>query len=173
MNTYVWGGAERNDVFFDVKNRLVYLPYRLVAGRVAATLASQGKNKEAIALLDHMVKSVTEESYFYDATGYYLAIAYYQCGAKDKGRKIALKVAENAEDNLRHTADLNDDQKEDLRADINGDISIINALGSVAQNAGDAQTAGEMKNKLTTLEKLLARFLSLKPRYCFVSLGTV
>jgi hypothetical protein len=155
MNTYVWGGAERKDVFFDVKNRLVYLPYRLVAGRVAGALALQGKNKEAEDLLDKMVKSVTEESYFYDATGYYLAIAYYQCGAKDKGRGIALKVAQNAEDNLRHTADLDDEQKEKLRSEINGDMSIINALGSVAQGYGDATTAGEMKAKLEAMEKLL------------------
>ena len=115
----------------------------------------QGKNKEGIALLDKMVKSVTETSYFYDATGYYLAIAYYQCGAKDKGREIALKVAKNAEDNIRHAADLNDEQKEALRPEINGDLSIINALGSVAQNSGDTVTSGEMKNKLTEMEKLL------------------
>ncbi|WP_276133165.1 DUF2723 domain-containing protein [Polluticoccus soli] len=149
VNKYIWGNAQRNDVYFDSKSKLAFLAYRLSAGRTAAALTAQGRKQEAIALLDHVVKNISEESYYYDATTYYLAVGYYQAGAIEKGRQLAKKIAQNAEDDINYIMSLSDEKREDLEPDINQDLSIMNALRHSAKSAGDTVTEAELSKKIT------------------------
>ncbi|MCD6062178.1 MAG: rane protein, partial [Flavipsychrobacter sp.] len=153
MNKYIWGNAHRNDVFFDSKSKLAFLSYRLSAGRIADALAAAGRNQEAVALLDHVIKNISEESYYYDATTYYLAVAYYHAGAADKGRQLAMKIAQNAEDDCNYIMSLNDEKRGELQPDINQDISIINALRHTATSAGDSVGGAQLSAKYDALTK--------------------
>jgi hypothetical protein len=153
MNKYIWGNANRNDVYFDSKNRLSFLSYRLTAGRIASLLASKGRKQEAVALLDHVMKNISEKSYFYDATTYYLAVGYYQAGALDKARALSLKIAKNAEDDLNYMSTLSDEKREEFGAEMNQDISILNALSRTAYSAGDTVTGNAIGRKFEAAAK--------------------
>lgn len=153
MNKYQWGNAQRNDVYFDEKNRIMFTAYRINGGRIANELSMRGRNKEAIAILDKVNTSITEKSYFYDATIYYVALAYYRAGEKAKGRDLSMRLARNAEKDIDYSLTLSDAARESMRGDVERDLTIINALRSAAITGGDAATGKEMEQKLQILAK--------------------
>jgi hypothetical protein len=162
MNTYQWGNAGRNDVYFDEKNRIMLSSYRINASRIAAELVNRGKNAEAIKLLNKVYDNISERSYFYDATGYYLAVAYYRAGDKAKGKTIAEKMARNAEDDINYILSLPDERKEALFEDIRRDVSIIDILGSTAMGGGDAATADAFKKKVEMLSAKISQNMNVQ-----------
>lgn len=155
MNTYKWGGADRNDVYFDEKNRLMFNLYRINAANAANGLITEGKAQEAEKLLDKVSAGISEHSYFYDYTAYFIATAYYHIGtvqAIKKGRNIAMKVAKNAEDDLKWIETLNDEEKQNMANGQSGgevmqDIRILGSLGRELSMTADTATANQLTTK--------------------------
>ena len=153
--TYTYGGAERNDVYFDEKNRMSMFSYRLNAARIADELSARERKQEAVNVLDAVMKGITSSSYPYDASCYLLVTSYYRAGANDKGRDFARKLAKNLEDDVKYiTALTSEDQRVSLVGDVQQDIGIINFLGGVASQSGDSATAKEMNTKAQALIQL-------------------
>ena len=161
MKKYLWGNANRNDVYFDEKNRIMLSSYRINAGRIAAELVNRGRNADAIKILDKVTENISERSYFYDATAYYVAVAYYRSGDKAKGKKITEKLARNAESDINYILTLPDDRKEALFDDIRRDVSIIDVLSSTAMGAGDAATAEALKKKVEMLSAKITQNMNV------------
>jgi hypothetical protein len=147
MNEYIWGGADRNDVYFDEKNRIMFVSYRLNAASIANAMAAEGRKSDAVQVLDKVRNGISEHSYSYDLTGYYLATGYYAAGAVDKGKQVALKTAKNAEDNLTWIQTLNENRQQDMVDDIRQNVSMLNSLGMVARSAKDDPTASTLSAK--------------------------
>jgi hypothetical protein len=162
MNKYLWGNAGRSDVYFDEKNRIMLSSYRINAGRIAAELVNRGKNAEAIRLLNKVYDNISERSYFYDPTAYYLAVAYYRAGDKAKGKIIAEKLARNAEDDINYILTLPEHSKEALFNDIQRDVSIIDIMSSTAMGAGDAATAEMFKKKVEILSAKITQNMNVQ-----------
>lgn len=157
MNEYKWGNSDRHDVYFDEKNRIMFYAYRLNVARIAIDLVEQGKNKEAIAILDKVVEGITEDSYYYDFTAYVLSMAYYRAGDKEKGRTVAMKTAKNAEDDIRYTITLSEGRQAQLASETKRNLSIIGSLSGFAQSAGDTKTAQELEQKAQALASFVPR----------------
>ncbi len=154
MNTYIWGGADRKDVYFDEKNRLMFAAYRTNSSLIANGLSAQGRKDDAVKLLDKVMNGITEHSYLYDVTTYYMVGAYYRAGqagaatAKKKGHDLATKLVRNMEANLNWIGTLNDDGKEAMA--VNGDmltsLRVLNAIGTTAAQGGDTAMAKQMEH---------------------------
>jgi hypothetical protein len=140
-NVYIWGGADRGDVYYDEKNRQNFIPYRLNAARIADELSNMGRKQEAIQLLDKVNKGISERSYSYDFTGFYMAMAYFHAGGLQQGSALARKVAENARDDIRYTGTLPTETIEASANDIQRDMSIMSQSAIEAIRAGDKATA--------------------------------
>lgn len=151
MNTFRWGGGDKNNVYFDEKNRVMFIAYRLYASQIADQLTAHGRSADAIKLLDRVMTGISEHAYFYDAYAYYMAISYYRAGAKDKGRDLALKLARNAEDDVAWVMTLSDDQKETTSRDVRNDLTFVNSLASTAETSGDQETAKKLKDKFQSM----------------------
>lgn len=165
MNKYLWGGSERNDVYFDEKNRLMFQAYRINASlRVADELNSRGRKEDALKLLDKVDSNMSQSAYPYnpytlegfDASGYFYAMTYYQVGG-DKGikggRRVAHQLVKNLEGDINWILSLSDDQKEAMSQDAQKDLGMIHSMGMIAGQAGDSATAKEMASKVTALEQ--------------------
>jgi len=163
MNTYKWGGAERNDVYFDEKNRQMLTAYRIDASRVADELTARGRTAEAIQVLDKVVKNITPASYAYDVPSYYLALSYYKAGEKAKGRQMALALSKNAEDDIKYILDLDDEMREGMSNDVQRDLTIMNILSNVAGQAGDTATAQELGQRFQGLLSAASGKINLQP----------
>jgi Protein of unknown function (DUF2723) len=72
VNKFLWGGADRNDVYFDEPNRHEFVTYRMDASFVANQLSAEGKNKKAEEVLDKVMAGISEHSYCYDYTAYFI-----------------------------------------------------------------------------------------------------
>ena len=46
MKTYIWGGADRNDVYFDEPNRHEFVTYRMDACFIANALLAKGEKEK-------------------------------------------------------------------------------------------------------------------------------
>ena len=150
-NVYTYGNADRNDVYFDEKNRLMFASYRVNAARLAEELSAAGRKQDAVKVLDKVVKGISERSYLYDQTMFYITQAYYRAGAPEKGRPIALKLARNFEDDAKWIFSLSEDQRANMISDIQRDLGLISALAQAMQQLGDAATAKTLNDKMQVL----------------------
>ncbi|MDR3679459.1 MAG: DUF2723 domain-containing protein [Flavipsychrobacter sp.] len=150
MNTYIWGGADRKDVYFDEKNRLMFAPYRTNSSSIAAGLVARGRKDDAVKLLDKVMTGITEHSYLYDVSAYYVANAYYHAGAKQKGHDLAAKVAKNAEDAMNWAGTLSDDGKQAMavQGDLIQNLRIMNATATIAAQGGDTALAKSLEQRV-------------------------
>ena len=151
MNTYKWGGADKDNVYFDEKNRVMFIAYRIYASHIADELTARGRSADAVKLLDKVMAGITEHAYFYDVYAYYMALSYYRAGAKDKGTALALKLTRNAEDDVEWLMTLSDDQKDAESRDIRNDLSFVNSLATTARAVGDSTGAMKMNQKFQAM----------------------
>ncbi len=154
--TYIWGNAERNDVYYDEKNRLMFAAYRINSARIANELTARGEVSKADSVLSKVVTNISERSYFYDATVYYMAAAYYKAGIKDKARKLTMKLVQNAEDDLNYLSSIKDGAMETMTDDRDRDLTIINVMKNIAMTSGDTETGKLLDDKLNMLTKKLS-----------------
>lgn len=153
MKTYIWGGAERNDVYIDEKNRQTLIPFRLTASRLADQLSAHGRKPEAVGVLDKVMENITEHSYPYDFTALFMAQSYYRAGANDKASKLSQKVVKNSLDDIRWIMSLSEKGRESAMNDAQRDMSISYQIFAEAIKSGDNTTADWILNNLTLLSK--------------------
>ena len=173
MNVYQWGGSERNDVYFDEKNRLMFQAYRINSSlRLSDGLNALGRKEDAIKVLDKVDKSLSQAAYPYnpytlegfDASGYFYAMSYYNIGAKGipGGSRVAHQLVKNLEGDINWILTLSDDKKEDLSQDAQKDLGMIHSMGVIAGQAGDSATAKEMDAKVKVLEQKMMAGLNIQ-----------
>jgi hypothetical protein len=149
--TYQWGNAQRKNVYFDEKNRLMFFAYRIGAARIAENLTARGRNAEAIQVLDKVMDNISEESMQYDRVSFMMAASYTSAGAKDKGRKLALKIAKNAEDDINWILSLNEDKRAAEVNEVRENASLIYQMGQNMTMLGDPATGKELQDKANLL----------------------
>jgi hypothetical protein len=149
--TFLWGGGERNDVYFDEPNRHEFVTYRMDASFVANALSAEGRKDSAVKVLDKVMAGVTEHSYYYDYTAYFIAAAYYRAGAVAKAKDLTNKIVRNAEDDVNWVATLGDNSKTLLSDDVRQQFQIMQSLSSTAYQSGDSVTAKQIMTKMQTL----------------------
>jgi hypothetical protein len=152
-NKYIWGGADRKDVYFDEKNRLMFFAYKFGAARIAESLVAHGRKADAVKVLDKVMEGISEQSFCYDQISYSMALAYINAGALDKGRKLALKIAQNAEMDVNWILSLTDNQKSGQVNELKRDLSVIYQLGQSSSAMGDTATGKTLVTKVQVLEQ--------------------
>ena len=151
VNKFKWGGGERKDVYFDEPNRHEFVTYRMDASFVANALTVEGKKDKAVQLLDRVVAGITEQSYYYDYTAYFLAAAYYNAGAIGKGDTITNKIVKNSMDDINWISTLKEDGKNSLADDIRQQFQILQSLAMTAQKVGDTSMSKQIEQKMQLL----------------------
>ena len=149
---FKFGGAERNDVYFDEPNRHEFVTYRMDASYIANALVAEGKKEQAIKLLDKVMTGITEHSYYYDYTAYFIAAAYYRAGDLKKGQELTRKIVRNSEDILSWAANLNDNNRDAVTFDIRQQFQVMQSLASSAFYSGDTTYAKTIANSMQRLQ---------------------
>lgn len=170
MNKYKWGNAERNDVYYDEKNRLMFVAYRVNVARAANQLSAAGKFKEASAMLNKVHNSMSQSSYPYnpytlemfDASAYFMTTAAYNAKDNVLAAKIATIFADNVEKDCNWILTLSEGGKEQLTRDAQQNLSLINEFGRLAQAAGDKATYDLMTKKVDGLVNKMKGTLNLQ-----------
>ncbi|XZF15315.1 protein O-mannosyl-transferase family [Chitinophagaceae bacterium MMS25-I14] len=148
MKQYIWGGGERKDVYFDEKNRVMFVAYKLNGTRLANALADAGRLQDAIHILDKLTASISAASYPHDFTSAYIVQAYYHANAVDKGRVLSQTVAQNAETDLKWIRELDESKQASEINNARNDLGQLNVMLTAAQSAGDSATAKNLSVRL-------------------------
>lgn len=138
---FQWGGAEKKNIYFDEKNKVMLMTYRLSGVKIADAFIREGQNEKAIQLLDKITQNISYESYQYDQSMLGIVAAYYQAGALDKGRTIAMRIMKDNSQLLNYLLKLKGSKK-DLSLSVDG-YSAINAMQYMVQIA---ETFHDMDN---------------------------
>jgi tetratricopeptide (TPR) repeat protein len=151
LNKFIWGGGERNDVYFDEPNRREFITYRMDASFLANALTAKGKKDSAIKVLDKVMNCITEHSYYYDFSAYYLAAAYYRAGAIPKAKDLTMKITRNCENYINWVATLSEDSRVATANDVRQQFQIMQSLSATAYQTADSATAKELYAKMQSL----------------------
>jgi hypothetical protein len=142
---YRYGGAEKDNVYFDEKNRVMLMAYRINSIELAERLSLQNRKTEAVQLLDRMLRNITPASYPHDELSMYMAEAYYHAGALDKAARLSRLLADNAKQDIAWINDLGEDKQQAHKGDLQRNAGLLNRLAETAQQAGDQQTAAYLQ----------------------------
>jgi Protein of unknown function (DUF2723) len=177
MNKFLWGGADRNDVYYDEPNRHELVTFRSFGSMVANALSAHGQRDKAVKVLDKLVKNITPHSYYYsfdgaggDYGGYNIALAYYQAAAGDapgsdalkKGHDITMDVVRNCQRDIEWINTLHDNEKGEMADDVQGQVQIMRSLAGFSYRAGDTVTANQIMSKAQLLTRGLEPLLKMQ-----------
>ncbi len=153
VNKFHWGGSERKDVFFDEPNRHVLISYRMNASSIANQLVTEGRNKEALTVLDKVYDKITDESYpySYEYGGYFMASAYYRAGDREKATAITNKIVKNSEETMSWIASLDNDGRNAMSSVVNQQLEIMQIIGQTAYQVGDTTMAKSLMSKMRVM----------------------
>jgi hypothetical protein len=138
---YQYGGAEKTNVYFDEKNRVMLMSYRLNSVQLADRLSSMNRQKEAEQLLDKMLQNITPASYPHDELSVYMAEAYYHANAIAKASRLTRLLGRYTQQDIAWINDLDDGQKNAANNDLQRDLALLERLSETARQAGDMETA--------------------------------
>lgn len=151
------GKASGKNVYYDEKNRLLFLIYRQNAAELAYSLVASDRKADAVKVLDHYMSMVSETSMPYDVLLYDRSImlvvdAYYRAGAPEKARKVADKMVKNITDEVRYYKSLKEDYQggSDLYL-VQQNLSVLNYLANSAMQGGDAASSKKWEQTLQTI----------------------
>jgi hypothetical protein len=141
---FLWGGAERKDVYFDQPNKNMLMTYRISGAKIAEALIRAGRNADAIKLLDKITENITYTSYPYDESMWGVVAAYFHAGDTAKAGKIGDIIVRDNGQMLHYLLSLTGRVRDvSIAVDAKSSLSAIQFMAGVAQQVGDAAKAKE------------------------------
>lgn len=151
------GGANKKNIYYDEKNRLIFMVYRQNAAELAFSMIASGRKADAVKVLDHYMNIVSESSMPYDVLLYdrsliMFADAYYSSGATDKARKLAEKMTQNITDEVKYYNSLREGDKSGTdQAIVQQNLQMLAYLTGSAYRNGDTLNARKWEQTLQTI----------------------
>lgn len=154
---FTMGKASGNNVYYDEKNRLLFLVYRQNAAELALNLIAANRKEDAIKVMDKYMSMVSETSMPFDVLLYDRSImmivdAYYRAGATAKAAKIATKMAKNIGDEVRFYHSAGDKAGSDLYI-VQQNLGVLNYLVTTAAEFGDTANSNAWKQQLMVISQ--------------------
>lgn len=155
--TWTFGGANKKNIYYDEKNRLIFLVYRQNVAELAISLVAAERKDDAVKLLDHFSAAVSETSlpldlYLYDRSLTTFLSAYYAAGAKEKAQKLCDKIHKNITDEIKYFKSLNENYQDGMDLVIaQQSLAILNFMAQTARQGDDEATAKKLEQSLQAL----------------------
>jgi hypothetical protein len=159
LNTYKFGKANTDKVYYDWPNRRTFWEYRYEAAYLALQLSMNGRNEDAVKILDHHMSQISERSFPTEVggmenTNFRVYQAYLAAKAPQKAAIVGDKMAKFTSDFVNYFLDLNDNGQMNT---INIVAEGLNNLGQMAQLASGNQYADLAKKYTDQLSALSQR----------------
>lgn len=152
LNTFRFGLANTDKVYYDEKNRLTLLVARQNYASLALSLDLMGRKEDAVKVMDHFMSSVSESSLPYDILLYDNSMlqvieAYYMAGATKQAHKYTGKIEQSVKNVVHYFNGLSDSRQKDgytpLLVQLN--LQALGQLAQMAQQYQDTETATRLQ----------------------------
>jgi len=152
LNDLKFGNAHKGTVYYNQTNRRMLNGIRIATFQIAENLIIRGKKKDAIKVLDHMMKNIHEGSYpiaitQYDNALLFICDKYIKAGAKKQANELADKLINFSKKQLAYYKSLPTEEKTVGSKTFADTDFCRNGLGYLVQNA--------MSNDMEALGKKL------------------
>jgi len=118
MNKFNFGNMELPDVYLDETARRLTYNLRTIYGRLATSLVENGRNEDAIEVVDFAMSKMPVEKYGFDYFILSLLEAYYKAGDTEKARSYINMFADNLDDELRYYQQFKGSEKRAITQDV-------------------------------------------------------
>lgn len=167
--TYTLGNAHTDIPYYDDKAKNTLTQYRTTAADLANYLTANGRPEDAVAVVDHILNSISESSFpnmvhTYDNSTVLLIDAYYRANAKEKGAALANKMIENVKKDIDYYMSLSAKGRESLANNTLIGLQGIFMASRFAQTAGDDAQAKEWLDLFDALADRTALKSYFQPR---------
>lgn len=149
MKQYTYGGAATGKVYFDEKNRIMLMAYRINSIELADRLSSLNRKQEAVRLLDTMLQHIRPGSYPHDWLSFMMAESYYKAGAIRQASALATLLAEYTRQDTAWANDLPERSRDRAQQEQQRELAMLARLAGIAAAAGDTKTAGLLRGNQT------------------------
>nr|MBP6625136.1 DUF2723 domain-containing protein [Chitinophagaceae bacterium] len=159
LNKFEFGGVE-NGVYTDQTNRRMVSSPKMLALQVAQQLIKNNRKEEAMQLIKHILKKVSEKSVPYvmsreDNSMIFITDVCIQAGDKEMAKMLLDKLMKFTEGEISYRNSLSADQKPSKDDDIEMDLTAMNYLANQANTHGMTdlgKAIGDNTNRLASQE---------------------
>lgn len=155
MHKFEWGNIKDPKVNIDYfhDNTIAVMKYRNTFLRLAEQLHTEGKNEEAIAVLDKSLEELPLSQIPVDNSMLYYIPLYYSLGETEKANMLLKELANNNYQMLRYTNSLSPKfaNTAAIQQEENMSLRVIQMLMDMAARGGQTDLAMEIKNKVESI----------------------
>lgn len=160
MNTYKFGLANTDKVYYDWPNRRTFWDYRSEAAQLAMRLSLANRKADAIRLLDHSLAQISERSFPTEISGMEsTAMQFYQAylvaGDAAKAQKVGDKLSKFAGDFTNYFLDLNDKGQMGCINIVVESFSTLSRMSELATGSSQPDLSKKYSDQLTAMSKRL------------------
>ena len=143
-NKCAWGNLNDPHVYVDPESLNNSVRPKTNIMRVAQSLVTEGKKKEAVEMLDLYLKYFPDSKVPYDMYMLPYAEIYYKAGAPDKANKLIERVGQIYSQNLDYYKSFTPAYSQYFEQDVQTALGIIRRLSMVASENHQTQLAAKM-----------------------------
>ena len=141
LNKFQYGGAEKDNVYFDQTNRRMLNSPRVLAFQLADYLLKQNRKEDAIKVINKVVNSISEKSFATglsneDRTMIVLTDVAIRAGDKALAKKLTDKLMKFLEDDINYMNSLPSNKRDFKKEDIQFELTAMNFLANSANTNG-------------------------------------
>lgn len=158
LNTFQFGLANTDKVYYDEKNRWIFLVYRQTYANLALNLDMIGRKADAVKVLDRFMTGVSESSLPYDILLYdnsmvSIVEAYYMADATDKARKYAKMMEQNIQAEVHFFNGLKPEAQQSGYTPlvVQQNLQTLAQLAQMAQRYNDTATGKQFEKTLNDI----------------------
>lgn len=134
MNKFRWGGIDKPGTYLDEQTLRMSKSYRMVIfGRLAGTLANEGKTEKAIEVLDKCMTVLPPENVPMDYSALTIGELYLALGETEKGDDVLDQIAANAVTNINWFFRLSPRQLASVDSDLRQNLAVLQEVIRVSK----------------------------------------
>ena len=157
MNKYRFRSIADPKIYFDENNSRIISNYRNIFARLAGGLVAEGKNQEAIEVLDRCMKIIPPSNIPFNYLSLALIENYYKAGAMDKGVFYSKQMLTSSTSQLNFITGLPKKFSGRLKNEIQLNIAIIQELYRFANEYEKGSHLKDIENTFNSIASKLGR----------------
>ena len=159
METFKWGNMENPKVYIDENNARMMMNIRNTFDRLAGSLVAQGKNDQAIKVLDRCVELIPNRVVPYNYFSLLMSETYFKAGQPAKAKEIINTMMTDYKEQLDYFLKL----KAPMRNSVDEDIQrILYFMREITQIATRNNQPELLKEVSASFSNYVDRYSSLK-----------
>lgn len=160
LNKFEFGNAHKGTIHYDQTNRRMLNTPRVLAFQLAENLIRLNRKEDALKVVRHVLKNISEKSYPYmitqeDKTMILLADVCIKAGGKDDAKMITDRLMKYTEDDINYMNSLPESKKGFKLDDCQFELTAMNFLANEANTNNMPDIGKAISDKVNALARTI------------------